>query len=187
MKLTLRSSMFPVLACGLLTGLLTTSHASLLVRGTVSPTGGGAYHYAFEVVNPGPDDFLAVSLVDAPLGDPLIAASLVAPADYLASYDAGLGIVDFLEFTNLFGASGVAGLFAFDSLAEPGTAFGAFEALKLDPLGDLYPGTVDLRAAGAVPDGLDALTPMLAWAGLCLAGAWVARRRGSRSFPVGRA
>jgi hypothetical protein len=109
-----------------------------MVEGTVSAAGGGLFHYEFTITNDTPDDVILVSLVDGPTNDLDLAASLVAPPEYFASYDPGLGIVDFLEATELFAAAGSVGGFAFDSSAGPEsgffTTFEAFTALG-DPLG----------------------------------------------------
>jgi hypothetical protein len=102
-------------------------HGSILVRGTVTPLG-GSFLYVFEVENTGPDDYVIVSL-DAPVADPLIGPTLTAPAGFVASYDSGLGIVDFLEGADLFAAGTIHGGFSFESLAGPGAEFGTFEAL----------------------------------------------------------
>jgi hypothetical protein len=126
-----------VLTALLLVALASPAGAVLIVEGTVSPAGGGLFHYEFTVTNDTPDDVILVSLVDGPLNDLDLDASLVAPPDYLASYDPGLGIVDFLEASALFAAFGSVGGFAFDTSAGPEsgffTTFEAFTALG-DPL-----------------------------------------------------
>ena len=72
------------------------SRAALLVEATVDGIGGGLFHWEFQVSNSGPEDVVIVSL-EAPPGDTAIPGSLSAPAGYQAAYDAGLGIVDFIE------------------------------------------------------------------------------------------
>jgi len=118
--------------------------AAVMVRGTVTPIA-GAFRYTFEVENTGPGDFVLVSLVDAPLADPLIAPTMTTPAGFLGSYDGVLGIVDFIEGTMLFAAGTTRSGFRFDSLAGPGTAFTLFEAL--DTQGGMVTGTVQFVAA----------------------------------------
>ena len=62
---------------------------------------------------------------------------------YLASYDAGLGIVDLLEGSEFFGAFGAVGGFAFDTSAGPASGFfRSFEAFTA--LGDFLTGDVVL-------------------------------------------
>lgn len=91
---------------------------------------GGSFRYEVTIGNAGTDDLALVSLIDAPLGDPLIDPTLIAPAGFLASYDSGLGFVDFLEDSNSFAAGTSVGGFRFESLAGP-TYFTMFEALTI--------------------------------------------------------
>ena len=104
------------------------SHAALFLNGTVTPLT-GAYRYEVSVENTGPEDYVIVSIPDAPLADPRIDPSLAGPAGFLTNYDGGLGFVDFLEDTDIFAAGSVSGPFSFESLAGPGQAFSTFEAL----------------------------------------------------------
>lgn len=103
------------------------SHAALFLNGTVTPLA-GSFRYDLSVQNTGPEDYVLVSITDAPLADPLIDPSLSGPAGFLTAYDDGLGFVDFLEDTDLFAAGSVSGPFSFESLAGPGPAFSIFEA-----------------------------------------------------------
>jgi hypothetical protein len=119
--------------------LLTSPARALLVEATVDDVG-GVFHYAFTVTNNDPDDYAIVSLVDAPIGDPLIAASLTPPVGFLAIYDSGVGFVDFLEDTQLFASGTVVGVFAFDSVFDPSLHFQDFEALTTQ--GTLVSGNV---------------------------------------------
>src|ERR1043165_6568316 len=66
------------------------------VHSDITPLGGGLYEYDFSILNTGPEDIVLVTITDAPLGDPLIAGSLVTPPGFLSSYDSGLGFVDFI-------------------------------------------------------------------------------------------
>ena len=129
----------------------TAAKAAILVRAAVTPLV-GKFRYDFEVENTGPDDHVIVSIVDAPLADVLIPPSLTAPTGFLASYDPGLGIVDFLEDTGLFAAGTTVGLFTFESTTGPNSGFGAFEALSV--AGVLTMGSVEstvLPAPTATP------------------------------------
>lgn len=116
--------------------------ALLMVQAIVTPAG-GAFDYQITIDNGLADDVSTVSIVDAPLTDPLLPASLTAPAGYLASYDAGLGIVSFLEDTAAFPAGVAVGGFSFTSLSAPSAGrFERFEALTV--LGDPVTGTVQV-------------------------------------------
>jgi len=118
------------------------AHAALNVSAVVSPAGGGLFHYVFTIQNTGPDDVAIVS-VDAPVNDLYIDPSLSAPAGFIASYDPGLGFVDFLEDTDLFAAGTIVDGFAFDSSSGPADgSFQTFEALTVN--GDKITGNVTL-------------------------------------------
>lgn len=104
--------------------------AAVLISGTVRPLG-GAYQYAISIENTGPEDLALVTLVDAPLADPLMGPSLTAPAGFMASYDGGLGVLDFLGAVTDFLAGTQTGPFRFESLAGPGSAFASFESLDV--------------------------------------------------------
>lgn len=135
---TTRSCLATALTASLLPS---TTEAAVLVSGTVRPLG-GAFQYEISIANTGPEDVALVTLTDAPLGDPLIGPSLTAPAGYVASYDGGLGFLDFLGLVSDLLGGTKAGPFQFDSLAGPGTAFGAFESM--DVAGLPTRGTVNL-------------------------------------------
>jgi hypothetical protein len=107
---------------------LSLNAAGLSLSGTVTPLS-GSFLYQLAIANAGPDDFAIVSIIDAPLADPLIAGSLTKPAGFLGSYDGGAGFIDFLEDTDLFAASTTKSGFSFESLAGPAGAFAAFEGL----------------------------------------------------------
>jgi hypothetical protein len=108
------------------------TRADVFVDATVSPIGGGAYHYEFAVSNTGPEDALVVALNDAPPGDLMIKPSLVAPAGFLSSYDSGIGFVDFLADTDLFATGTTVSGFSFDSLGSPPTYLTTFEGLTIN-------------------------------------------------------
>jgi hypothetical protein len=159
----------PVLSILATVALLAVSRpsAAVFVSGAVTPLG-GSFHYDFSVENTGPEDYVIVSLTDAPLADPLIDPSLAAPTGFGASYDPGLRIVDLLEDSSFFAAGSLTSGFSFESLAGPSDAFSSFEALSL--LGDSLSGEVDLT-----------IIPEPAWTGLLvsfgLLGAAAVRRR----------
>src|SRR6185503_20563400 len=76
----------------------------------------GSFRYDISVSNNAGEDLALVSIVDAPIGDPLIDPTLVTPAGFLGSYDGGLGFVDFLGDTDLFAAGSTVSGFSFESL-----------------------------------------------------------------------
>jgi len=122
---------------------------ALIVEATVLPLGGGVFHYDFSITNDEAEDVSIVSIVDAPLADPLIDPSLATPAGFLGSYDGGLGFVDFFEDTELFGVGTTKGPFSFNSMSGPAPGvFSAFEALSI--FGTLYSGDVDVTIVAPV-------------------------------------
>ena len=125
--------------------LLSTSvcKAALMVEAAVTPDA-PAFHYDLAVINDTPVDVVVVSLIDAPLFDPVIAPSLSAPAGFVTNYDPLLGIVDLIADTAIFGAGFTVDGFAFDSLLGPlDSVFTRFQALTVD--GELLNGDVVLR------------------------------------------
>ena len=137
-----------------LTALVTINsvQATLMVNAIVTPVNGGLFNYGFSVTNSGAEDVSIVSITDAPFDDANIETSLVAPTDFMASYDPNLGIVDFLEASDLFAIGTTTTGFAFDSTAGPNSNFLAFEALTVD--GNVISGQIqrDIRPDGVVPE-----------------------------------
>jgi hypothetical protein len=86
----------------------------------------GAFHYDATIRNNGLIDLTLVSILDAPIADPLIDPSLSAPAGFVALYDSTLGIIDFLEDTTLFGAGQTVSGFSFNSSVMPGSFYTTF-------------------------------------------------------------
>jgi hypothetical protein len=128
--------------------------AVLMVDATVSPLSGGVFHYEFSVINDSLPDLFLVSITDAPLGDPLIGASLVAPAGFLANYDPGLGFLDFIADTTPLFDIGTTSGFAFDSAFSPTDAFSLFEGQTLSGFPVPITGLVNVTVVdgGAVPE-----------------------------------
>lgn len=108
--------------------------ATLMVDATVQSLGGGLFHYDYSITNT-MQDVSIVSITDAPTQDVTITNTLAAPTGFLASYDPNLGIVDFLENTNLFGMGTTVNHFQFDSAFGPDAGlFSTFTALTTDGL-----------------------------------------------------
>lgn len=109
------------------------SAAALSVDVLATLQGDGSYLYDVSIVNDGATDVILVSIVDAPVGDATIAATLTAPAGHIASYDGGFGIVDFLEDTSVFAAGTTTPGFSFRSQSAPGPGiFATFEAYDVN-------------------------------------------------------
>lgn len=126
------------------------SWAVPIVQSNVTPIGGGLFHFEFSVTNNTIDDIVLVS-VDVPTGDASIGATLLAPLGFLASYDSGLGIIDFLEGTDLFSVGTTITGFSFDSVLGPGNGeFDDFSGLTVN--GDTFSGTVETIVVAAVPE-----------------------------------
>jgi hypothetical protein len=147
-------------------------HAALIVEATVSPLGGGVFHYEFSVTNNEAEDVAIVSITDAPIGDALIGPSLSTPAGFLGSYDAGLGFVDFLADADIFGVGTTKSGFSFDSESghAPGV-FSEFEALSI--FGSFFSGQVQ-ATQNVIPE--PSAMALLA-VGLCAWGLILARRK----------
>lgn len=111
------------------------------------------FHYEYSVENTGPEEIVIVSIVGVPLGDPDIGPSLTAPAGFLASYDSGLGIVDFLADAGLFAAGTTVSGFSFDSFAPPG----AVTFTALGSLGETFAGATEGPVGAAIPEPVSGL------------------------------
>jgi len=170
----------------LLVSFSSVAEAVLTVDATVTPLV-GSFLYEISITNTGPEDIVIVSIVDAPIGDPLIDPSLMFPAGFFASYDGGVGIVDFLEDTSLFAAGTTTSGFSFESSAAPGPGvLSSFEALS--DVGDFFTGNVQttvvsVGGGGSVPEpstvvaGILGLFAIFAGAGVTRRGANAAQHR----------
>ncbi|MCC6233693.1 MAG: hypothetical protein IT580_13670 [Verrucomicrobiales bacterium] len=157
------------LALTLALGLSLTARAQFDLIARVTPTG-SLFHYDISVANPGPEDLLVVTFLDAPTFDPFIGSTLTAPGGFQTSYDGPLGFVDFLADTEVFGAGSLLAGFSFDSLGGPQTFFQQVEGLSA--LGTTTAGRVTVQV---VPE---TSTVLAAGAlGLILAGSVWQRRR----------
>ena len=108
------------------------AQAAIIVDATITPTGGGVFHYEISITNNEAEDLVIVTITDAPPGDPLIDLTLTVPVGFLGSYDDGLGFVDFLADTMDFTVGSTISGFSFDSLGSPPTYFTQFAALSVN-------------------------------------------------------
>ncbi len=133
-SLTMKSShFFLLLPVALSLALTTAAHASnVIVNVNYLPSGTGTFIYSISVTNNLPDDLALVSLIDGPTFDSLIQPSLTSPAGFFASYDSNLGFVDLIEGSSAFTSGSTTGLFTFESMAAPGSAFTMFEAFDVN-------------------------------------------------------
>jgi hypothetical protein len=145
--------------------------AQLIVDALVTPLG-GSVRYDITVNNNTAEDISIVTILDAPLLDPLIDPSLIAPPGFLADYDDALGLIAFLEDADLFGvASSVSG-FSFESMATPEANFTSFEALSV--LGNTFTGSIRITPADVI---IPESGTSLAAAGVLLCLGWQTLRR----------
>lgn len=143
--------------------------AQVSVDAVVTPQG-GSFRFDITVRNEATEEVTLVSLVDAPQSDPLIGGSLVLPTGFLGNYDSGLGIVDFLADTGIFGIGQQTSGFRFDTQSFGPGEFVNFEALGVG--GTLYTGSIRFRPpVVGVPDAGSTLA-QLGVVGLALAGGW---------------
>lgn len=89
----------------------------------VTDIGMGVFQYDLTIRNTGMEDISIISINDAPLNESIIGSSLQSPPDFLASYDPGLGVIDFVENTSTFTAGSVNPGFTFQSASAPDVAF----------------------------------------------------------------
>ena len=108
------------------------ARAAIIVDATITPMGGGVFHYEISITNNEAEDVVLVTITDAPLADPLIDPTLTVPAGFLGNYDDGLGFVDFIADTVDFTVGSTISGFSFDSLGSPPTYFTQFQALSVN-------------------------------------------------------
>jgi len=125
----------------------------------VTPSG-GLFQYSATVRNNSLVDLSLVSIVDAPIAEPLIGTSVTAPAGFLALYDSGLGIIDFVEGVSVFGAGATVSGFSFTSATLADTMFFTqFEAIDVNGVTFLGTITTQVGPGGpAVPDSASTVT-----------------------------
>lgn len=146
------------------------SAKAVVVHGVVTQLA-GSYLYEIFVLNDEAAELLIVSLIDAPLADPLIGPTLTTPVGFLGNYDSGLGYVDLIADTTSFLPGSTVDGFSFESLAGPGTGyFTTFEAI--DASGNPYSGPVTLTVNGVPETG-----GTLMMSGLVCAALGLLRRR----------
>jgi hypothetical protein len=142
------------------------------VSATVTPNG-ASFDYDYTVTN--------LTGFDLPVLDIVVRAgttisSLSAPAGFLSAYDSGLGLVSFLEDSNVFGSIPLSG-FMFDSPVPPGPT--TFTANLLDANANLITSSGPTTGPAVVPE--PGFAPLLAiGTGLLLL---VHRKRASRCLP----
>ena len=140
--------------------------ASVDVALAITPSG-STFQYSATVQNNTAIDLAIVSLTDAPPNDPLIAGSLSRPPGYLGLYDAGLGIIDFVEDTLTFPAGLSVGPFTFESAADPANFFNTFTSIDIE--GNIFDGLLTVTGRTpptTTPDG--GSTVVLSLLGVCL-------------------
>lgn len=130
MKISLRFTKLLVLASALLSALCLPGavHGQITLTPTITDAGGGLFSYQYSVRNTSLFDFSAISIEVIPESEAV--QSLVAPIDFSAFFDPGLGQVDFVEDAQNFAAGMTVGGFSFTSPFEPQPS--TFTALRFD-------------------------------------------------------
>jgi hypothetical protein len=111
------------------------ARAQISVDPTVTPVG-SLFHYEYSVTNNELEDVVIVTL-EGVVPDPAAIQNLTAPPGFLASFDSGLGLVDFLGDAVDFTPGSTVSGFSFDSPYSPQTI--PFSALSVQ--GTPYAGT----------------------------------------------
>jgi len=121
----------------------------VLVEPMVS-TSNGLVHYNYSITNNSPLDLSVVTI--SVINSPDAIQNLVAPTGFNANFDAGLGLLDFLENTQSFTTGTTVSGFQFDSPFGPNAS--SFTALALDATSGLieFSGSTSAPAASAVPE-----------------------------------
>jgi hypothetical protein len=127
----------------------------------------GSFQYDVTVRNNSLVDLALVTIIDAPIADPLIDPSLTAPVGFLALYDSGLGFIDFLEDTSTFGAGQTVTGFRFNSGFLPGPSrYTTFDTLDVN--GGSFRGSI-VVIGGPVASAPDSGSTLLLGAFIALA------------------
>ena len=110
----------------------TGAHAQV-VTPTVTTLAGSIYHYNYSIKNTSADDLFDVTIhVRAGAGQIF---NVMAPIGFRASYDSGLGLVDFVENTNTFVTNQAISGFTYDSSLAPNPS--TFDANFAPPAGGI--------------------------------------------------
>lgn len=139
------------------------SHAGIVTVTPVVTPNGGLFHYDYSIANQTGNDLAVLDIAVTPGPDTVV--NLVSPLGFLTAYDAGLGLVSFLEDSGTFGASPLSG-FAFDSRIGLGSS--NFTATFFD-------GTVASGPTGGPTAPEPASTALFAAAGVVFLG-WRVRQ-----------
>ena len=124
-----------------------SAHAQV-VTPTVTTLAGGIYHYDYSIMNTGTTDLFDVSIHVHPGANQVF--SVMAPIGFTASYDSGLGLVDFLENTNSFATGQAISGFTYDSSLAPKSS--TFDA-NFAPTSGGITTTSGSTLAATVPEG----------------------------------
>ncbi len=118
-------AVIPLLLC-----IGSATNAQIPTVAGVSSFSAGLYRYNYTITNNSPDELVDVTIhVNS-----AAVLNLTAPTGYSTNYDAGLGLVDFLENTSVFATGTPVSGFFFDSPLAP-TRFGIFDALTANNVG----------------------------------------------------
>ena len=101
--------------------------ADVVVEAQVTAVG-GEFLYSYMVTN-NTDMELVIITIEVP-SDPTAVMNLSAPTGFSASFDSGLGVVDFVMDTSMFSGMSTVGSFTFESPFGAGSA--NFTALDMD-------------------------------------------------------
>lgn len=139
-------------------GLASQAHAASLLVNVNATDLGGTYRYDFTLSNTGSTNIVFVDIGGTAVGEQLIADSLTTPAEFVGSYDSGLGKVSFLEGSSTFSAGNSFNGFSFETAMAPGAAFSSIGAL------DEFGGTVSVTVIPEAGVSLLGLASLAAFA-----------------------
>ena len=162
-----------IAATPVLLSLASIAQAQIPTVSAAVTLSGGLYHYNYTFTNNSLNDLFDIS-IHVPTGPGAI-LNLSAPTGFVAAYDSGLGLVDFLEDSSTFATGVPVSGFLFDSKVQPG--LGTIDALTLDSNGNIV--TTSFRGVTATPEpGSIAL-----FGAFITAGAFAIRKARSRKQP----